>query len=110
MKFILPLCLLLASLLSGCAHSPADDPADPLERANRVVYSVNTTLDKYALRPVAKGYVAVVPSPVRKGVNNFFANLFYPRVVLSNFLQGKFRNGVSDSGRFLVNTTIGLVG
>ena len=110
MRFIPLACLLLASLLSGCAHSPPDDPLDPFEKANRVVYSVNTTLDKYALRPVAKGYVAVVPSPVRKGVNNFFSNLFYPRVALSNFLQGKFRNGVSDTARFLVNTTIGLVG
>ncbi len=110
MKPLLSICLLLAVFSTGCAHSPPDDPSDPLEPVNRVVYSVNTTLDKYALRPVAKGYVAVIPSPVRKGVNNFFSNLFYPRVALASFMQGKFRNGVSDSGRFLVNTTIGLVG
>lgn len=110
MKPILPVCFLLAALSTGCAHSPPDDPLDPLESVNRVVYSFNTTLDTYALRPVAKGYVAVTPAPVRKGVNNFFSNLFYPRVVINSFLQGKFRNGVSDSGRFLVNTTLGLVG
>lgn len=102
--------LLLLSLLGACAHSPPDDPEDPLESVNRVVYSFNDKLDKYALRPTAKGYVAVVPSPVRQGVNNFFANLFYPKVIISNFLQGKPRNGFSDTGRFLVNTTIGLLG
>lgn len=107
LRIFLPLGFLF---LSGCAHSPPDEPSDPLESVNRVVYSFNTTVDKYALRPVAKGYVAVVPDMVRKGVNNFFANLFYPRVAVSNFLQGKVKTGVSDTGRFLVNTTIGLVG
>lgn len=110
MKFLLPVCLLLAALLCGCAHSPADDPEDPLERANRVVFVFNDKLDRYALRPVAKGYVKVVPSPVRTGVSNFFSNLFYPKVIVGSFLQGKFRDGISDTGRFLVNTTIGLVG
>ncbi len=110
MKSRLSAVLLAVFLATGCAHSPPDDPLDPLESVNRVVYSFNTTVDKYALRPVAKGYVKVVPDPVRTGVNNFFSNLFYPRVIVSNFLQGKFRNGVSDTGRFLVNTTIGLVG
>jgi phospholipid-binding lipoprotein MlaA len=102
--------LLLACVLAGCAHSPPDDPRDPLEPMNRVVFSVNETLDKYALRPAAKGYVKVVPSPVRKGVNNFFVNLFYPRVIVSNLLQGKPKRAASDTARFLVNTTIGLVG
>lgn len=110
LKVLLPGSLLLVLLGTGCAHSPPDDPLDPLESVNRVVYSFNTKVDKYALRPVAKGYTKVVPSPVRKGVNNFFSNLFYPRVAVSNFLQGKFRNGFSDTGRFLVNTTIGIVG
>jgi phospholipid-binding lipoprotein MlaA len=106
-RLLLSCCLLL---VVGCAHSPPDEPLDPFEPVNRVVFSFNETLDKYALRPAAKGYVAVVPAPARKGVNNFFANLFYPRVAINNFLQGKPRRGVSDVGRFLVNTTIGLVG
>ncbi len=107
LRLTLSCCLLL---MVGCAHSPPDEPLDPFEPANRVVFSFNETLDKYALRPAAKGYVAVVPAPARKGVNNFFANLFYPRVAVNNFLQGKPRRGASDVGRFLVNTTIGLVG
>lgn len=103
--------MLLAALqLCGCAHSPPDDPRDPVEPMNRVVFSINDTLDKYALRPAAKGYVKVVPSPVRKGVNNFFANLFYPRVAVGNLLQGKPKQAASDAGRFLINTTIGIVG
>ena len=54
-----------AALLVGCAHSPPDEPLDPIEPVNRVVYSFNNTVDKYALRPAAKGYVKVVPSPGR---------------------------------------------
>jgi phospholipid-binding lipoprotein MlaA len=102
--------LLAALMLAGCAHSPPDDPLDPLESVNRVVYSFNGKLDTYALRPAAKGYVKVVPSPVRKGVNNFFVNLFYPRVAISNLLQGKPKQAIADTARFLVNTTIGIAG
>ena len=104
-------CLLIVALMTnGCAHSPPDDPRDPLESVNRIVFSVNQVVDKYALRPAARGYVVVVPSPMRRGVNNFFANLFYPRVAISNLLQGKPKRAASDLARFLVNTTIGLVG
>src|SRR5688572_10925777 len=104
------LLMFLAALLAGCAHSPPDEPLDPIEPVNRVVYSFNDTIDKYALRPAAKGYVKVLPSPVRTGVNNFFVNLFYPRVIVNSFLPGRPRHGVSDIGRFLVNTTVGLLG
>lgn len=95
---------------AGCAHSPTYDPADPLERINRGVYAFNDTADKYVLRPVAKGYVAVTPGFVRKGVTNFFHNLGYPLTIVNQFLQGKPVEGLSDTGRFLVNTTLGIGG
>ena len=110
MKHTRLLGLVFAVALAGCAHSPTYDPSDPLEGLNRGVYAFNSTADKYVLRPVAKGYVAVTPGFVRKGVTNFFANLGYPLTIVNQFLQGKPVDGFSDTGRFLVNTTLGVAG
>ena len=110
MKHTRLLGLVFAVALAGCAHSPTYDPSDPLEGLNRGVYAFNSTADKYVLRPVAKGYVAVTPGFVRKGVTNFFANLGYPLTIVNQFLQGKPVEGLSDTGRFLVNTTLGIGG
>lgn len=102
--------LACALLLAGCAHNSPYEPSDPLEPVNRAVYDFNTTADRYVLRPVAQGYVAVVPAPVRTGVTNFFDNLFYPRVIVGDLLQGKLTQTARDSGRLLVNTIWGLGG
>lgn len=101
---------LLPVLLCACAHTPPDDPADPLERYNRVVYGFNEKLDGYIAQPVARGYVAVLPEEIRQGVSNFFDNVTYPTVVINDLLQGKFAQGARDTGRFLFNTTVGLGG
>lgn len=101
---------MIAGMFSGCAHNSPDDPLDPLEPVNRVVWDVNRTVDKYVLRPVAKGYVYITPSPVRAGVSNFFGNLFYPTVIVSDVLQGKIEQGALDTGRFIVNSTLGIAG
>ena len=84
-----PIALLLALALlvslSGCAtHDPADENStyveyDPLEPLNRKVHAFNMATDKYFLRPVAKGYRKVIPSPVRRSITNFFSNLTTPR-------------------------------
>lgn len=102
--------LLGGLILAGCAHHSPYEPADPLEKINRPIYGFNMTADKYVLRPVAKGYVAVVPSPVRTGVSNFFGNLFYPTVIINDLLQAKFVQTGRDLGRFLMNSTFGLAG
>lgn len=99
-----------ALTLAGCAHSPTYDPSDPLEPVNRGIYKFNDAADTYVLKPVAKGYVWATPTFVRKGVTNFFANLVYPITIVNQFLQGKPAEGFSDTGRFLVNTTLGLGG
>lgn len=87
-----------------------DNARDPLENFNRSVYRFNEQTDRYVLKPVAKAYQAVVPKPVRKGVSNFFSNLHDPAVMLNNLLQGKPKQAVSDLGRVLVNSTIGIAG
>ena len=105
--------LALALLLSGCAttrQTTSSDPRDPLESWNRAVYSFNTSLDKALAKPVAKAYVAVAPQPVRTGVSNFLGNLAYPGVVVQDLLQAKPKRFVRDTGRLLVNTTVGIGG
>jgi phospholipid-binding lipoprotein MlaA len=95
---------------AGCAHRSPYEPADPLEAINRPVFSFNMTADRYVLRPVAKTYVSVVPSPLRTGVTNFFDNLFYPTVIVNDLLQGKFVQASRDTARFVLNSTYGLAG
>lgn len=102
--------LALTLLLGACAHTPPDDPSDPLEPFNRSMYSFNETLDDWVAQPVAKNYVRFVPQFARTGVNNFFVNVTYPTVIINDFLQGKFAQGAHDTGRFLFNTTVGMAG
>ncbi len=96
--------------LNGCAHAPSYEPQDPLEPLNRAIYQFNETADRYVLRPVAKGYVAVTPSFMRTGVRNFLRNLVYPVTIVNQYAQGEVIDGSRDLGRFLVNSTIGVAG
>lgn len=98
-------------LLAGCASTSSyHNPKDPFEPLNRSVYKFNDAADKAVLKPVAKGYNAVVPLPGRSMVNNFFANLDDVVVTLNDVLQLKFVQALSDGGRVLINTTIGAGG
>ncbi len=94
----------------GALGAEENGENDPFEGFNRAMFKFNQKVDKYALKPVAKGYRAVLPSPVRKGVSNFFSNLREPIVILNALLQGKFIQAVSDLSRFIWNTTAGLYG
>ncbi|MDX8410794.1 MAG: VacJ family lipoprotein [Mariprofundaceae bacterium] len=103
--------LSLAFLLAACASSGANDESyDPLEKANRGIYKFNDVLDKVLVEPLSTGYVKITPKPVRTSVSNFFDNASYPGTILSDFLQGKGKQGASDTGRFLVNGTLGVAG
>ena len=77
---------------------------------NRSLFSINTTIDKVSTKPLAKGYRAILPGPVRKGISNFFRNIVAPSSAINNFLQGKPGRGVSEIGRFVINSTIGVGG
>ena len=102
------LLLLAACTLSGCAAGP--DPRDPMEPFNRKVYAFNDTVDKAVLKPVAKGYVAVVPQLARRGVTNFFNNLGMVVTTFNDVLQLKGTKVPVDFARFTTNIVFGLGG
>jgi phospholipid-binding lipoprotein MlaA len=108
--------LLLVALVMGSAGCASRDAAtrteayDPFEPVNRAFYRVNDLGDRYLLRPVAVGYTRGVPSQLRAGVRNVFSNIRYPITIVNALLQGKFEQAGQDSGRFLLNSTVGLGG
>ena len=97
-----------AATLPGCAT--AKNPKDPLEALNRSTYEFNQTLDRYALKPAAKGYRKVVPTPVRGGITNVFGNFRDVTSAINNLLQFKVGTALSDVGRVAVNSTVGIFG
>lgn len=97
-----------AALLQGCATGPLE--RDPMEPWNRQVFSFNEVVDRNVLQPVARGYNAVVPSPVRTGVRNFMGNIGDAWSTVNLFLQGRFADGTLGVIRVSVNTTFGLLG
>ena len=106
---IMSLCLSLAAC-AGTQNRHTDPENDPWEGFNRKVFAFNMTLDKYLLRPVAIGYDRIMPDPLQRGVSNFFKNLNFPVTALNQLLQGKIHEAGDSTGRFLVNSTVGLLG
>lgn len=100
--------LALSAGMAGCATS--GNPHDPIEGFNRAMFSFNETVDSAVIKPVAKGYEAVLPQPVRTGVSNFFSNIADAWISINNLIQGKPKEAVSDLGRVLVNSTVGILG
>src|SRR5262249_29605843 len=103
--------ILIAMLAVGCTTAPGrTQPDDRWEGFNRGVYKFNDTVDRAALKPIAKGYRKITPHFLRVGIGNFLGNLEYPATVVNQFLQGKPKMGLRDTGRFLLNSTLGLAG
>jgi len=97
----------LASFLVGCASTANKDP---LEGINRGVYKFNDVADRAVIKPVATAYKTVTPSPIRKGVSNFFSNIGTLTTVINDLLQFKFAHAFTDAGRFVINSTFGIAG
>jgi len=108
--------ILIISLLSACNTLSVNDDRkaqvsnDPFQGFNRKIYSFNNGLDRAIIKPVSKGYDNALPGPIKKGVNNFFTNLGEPLNAVNNLLQGKFDRALGSTYRFVVNSTIGIVG
>jgi len=102
--------VLALGLLASCAAHRSSELRDPLQGFNRKIFWFNDRVDTWMLEPVARGYDHVTPDRVQHSVSNFFANLRFPIVTLNDVLQGKLLDGGIDVGRFLVNTTVGVLG
>ena len=119
--------IIATSFLGGCASNSAQeqadvartnsaavdtsDPREPFESVNRKLWDFNwDVLDAYILRPVTVTYVTVMPQAARTGLVNITDNLQEPANFLNNMFQGKVDDGLDSLARFLINTTVGLVG
>ena len=110
---------MLALMLSTSAFAASDGEnelskkakpvKDCFEPLNRATFALNQGLDKVIFKPVAKAY-RVLPSPVRKGTSNALTNLSSLVTIPNNILQGEFSKAGVNTGRFLINTTVGIVG
>ena len=83
---------------------------DPWSGFNRTMFSFNEALDENILLPVTKGYRAVVPDPVEKGVHNFFGNLGDVGTLFNSLFQLKFRDAAHNVSRITANTFFGIAG
>ena len=117
-KFIITLitfCLLTINANAGSSgelilekNQPAEIK-DCFEKINRATFAFNQALDGIIFKPVASAY-RVLPSPVKTGVSNSLNNLTNVVTIPNNILQGEFKKAGVNSGRFIINTTIGILG
>jgi len=114
LSFLIITCFIFTNAFAGADGeleiSKKSKPVkDCFEPVNRVTFAVNQGLDKVIFKPVAIGYRAL-PSPVRTGVSNALDNLSNLVTIPNNVLQGELKKAGVNTGRFVINTTIGIVG
>ena len=114
----------VAEQASAQPQTPSDQPLDPFAKAdenvgdeydpweplNTNIFEFNLKVDRYVLKPVAKGYDFVMPDVVQVGISNIFYNLRFAPRFLNNVFQGKLKGAGIEVGRFLINSTVGLAG
>ncbi len=106
----------VALTLSGCASNGTVQPSavankmDPYENFNRKMFSFNDSVDNYVAEPISNAYKWITPQFMQTGVFNFFNNLKNVNVVINDVLQAKFAQSAEDTGRFAINSTVGLAG
>ncbi|HEX6014530.1 MAG TPA: VacJ family lipoprotein [Geminicoccaceae bacterium] len=100
----------LAMLSVPAPDLSAQEVEDPFEPVNRAVFGFNLFADEWVLEPVARGYRAVTPVPVRRSVANFLSNLRSPVIFVNDLLQGERDRAGVTLGRFMINSTLGVFG
>ena len=109
MKKYLILIILLTFTFGYSAKSSSEEVKDCFEGLNRATFALNQGLDKVIFKPVAKAYRAL-PSPVRTGTSNALVNISSLVTIPNNVLQGDLRTAGVNTGRFIINTTVGIFG
>lgn len=94
----------------GAASAQSSTAYDPFERTNRGLFELHQQIDRTVVRPVAQGYKAVTPPPVRNGLRNVLNNLGEPVTFINDLLQGRPVRAAETATRFVANTTIGVLG
>lgn len=107
-QLLLTLLLLVPAGAAFAQGMPSN--VDPFEAINRPLFEFNNTLDRWVLRPVAVGYDKVMPPVAKRGVGNFFANLYDLNGAINGLLQARLGGAAQSGGRFLINSTIGVFG
>lgn len=108
---IFPLTLLFtASCASSQSQRDQHEQEDALESFNRAMFTFNYNVDKYVLKPVAKGYRAITTPDVRARVYSAYLNIKEPMSAANQLLQGEFKQSGISLSRFVINTTLGLAG
>ena len=113
------LVLISILVLANCASAPKSDPEslaefqklnDPIEPANRAIFSFNQGLDQVIIKPVTGFYRAVAPEPAREAVSSFLGNLRTPTILANDILQGEIGRAGNTVMRFVINSTWGILG
>lgn len=97
-------------LAAGCASVPNPSPNDPLESYNRSMFAVNEAIDGALFKPIAHGYAALTPQPVRTCISNIFNNMGDVWSAFNSFLQARGHDFINTMGRVMFNSTMGLGG
>lgn len=95
--------------LQACV-TKGTNPIDPYEPINRKIYAFNMKFDAVVLKPPARVYVAMIPAPVRAGINNVYNNVNMLPTVANDILQADWNCVIKDTWRFIANTTLGIGG
>lgn len=102
-------CLCILASISFADNSFAQT-TDPWRNSNQKIFELNDYFDQLIVRPVASTYNLFVPRVARQGIGNFFSNIDDINVLVNDLLQFKFDAALNDSGRFLINSTLGVAG
>jgi phospholipid-binding lipoprotein MlaA len=109
-KSISRVSLIALALVVPLVEAQTEEEIDPWEGYNRWMFDFNGDTDRFIIRPVAKGYDAVMPEFGRIGVNNFFSNFYDFNGALNALLQGRIEQAVNNTFRVVANSTMGLFG
>lgn len=102
--------LLVACMVPTQALAQSTTPVDPWRETNQRIFAFNDFFDRILVRPIATTYMTFVPRVARQGIGNFFSNINDINVFVNDLLQLKFGDALTDSGRFAINSTLGVVG